>query len=289
MADPIEASSAAGGWAEPRGDLWLGSLAVRVHGAGTATLLLHGFMGSNRYWGAAYDRLADGGLVLAPDLLGFGDSPRPERGYGPDDHGGALINSLTELEVGGPMLVVGHSTGALLALWLASRYPDRVSRVVAISPPLFRDQQHARRQVRRLGRLERLFAFQDWASMIFCKTLCQKRPHLATRLYARIRPEFPYPILQDATRHSWISYSETIKKVILAAEASQWLASTSRPVDLIAGTEDNLMDLGYLRELSARYSQVRLRIIPGADHQLPLTRPEECLAVIEDLPGDAPE
>jgi pimeloyl-ACP methyl ester carboxylesterase len=268
-------------WVAPRGDLQTGSLAVRVLGQGPPTLLLHGFMGSNRYWGGAYDRLADQSLVLAPDLLGFGASPRPASGYGPDDHGRALVRSLEELEVRGEVQVVGHSTGALLALWLASKYPDKVRRVVAIAPPLFRDPEHARLQLRQLGVLERLFAFQDWAAKMFCKTLCEKRPRLAVKLYAMIRPELPYPVLEDATRHSWTSYSETVKKVILAAEALRWLTSARCEVLLVAGTEDRMLDLGLFRELSEHYSHVQLRIVPGAGHHLPLTQPDECLAAIE--------
>lgn len=237
-------------WVAPRGDLRIGSLAVRVLGQGPPTLLLHGFMGSNRYWGAAYDRLADQNLLLTPDLLGFGASPHPASGYGPDDHGRALVRSLRELDVRGDLQVVGHSTGALLALWLASKYPDMVRRVVAIAPPLFRDPEHARRQLRQLGLLERLFAFQDRAAKTFCKTLCEKRPRLAARLYSMIRPELPYPVLEDATRHTWTSYSETVKKVIFAAEGIRWLTSARCEVVLIAGTEDKLLDLDLFRELS---------------------------------------
>lgn len=270
-----------GSWAAPRGDLRTGSLAVRVVGQGPPTLLLHGFMGSNRYWGAAFDRLADQGLLLAPDLLGFGASPRPASGYGPDDHGRALVRSLDELEIRGDILAVGHSTGALLALWLAGEHPDKVRRVVAIAPPLFRDPEHARRQVRRLGGLERLFAFQDRAAKMFCTNLCEKRPELAARLYSMIKPDFPYPILEDATRHSWTSYSETIKRVILATEAVRWVGSVRCEVELVAGTEDRLLDLDLLRELTECHPHVRLHVVPGAGHHLPLAQPELCLAAIE--------
>lgn len=68
----------------------MGPLAVRGLGSGSPTLLLHGLLGSNRYWGGAFDRLADQGLLLVPDLLGFGASPRPLSGYGAGEHGRTL-------------------------------------------------------------------------------------------------------------------------------------------------------------------------------------------------------
>ena len=276
-------------WAAPGGEVHTGSLAVRVLGQGPPTLLLHGLLGSNRYWGRAYDRLAHRGLLLAPDLLGFGASPRPPAGYGPADHGRALACSLRELAVPGGAVVVGHSLGALLALWLAGNHPDQVRRVVAFAPPLYRDPEHARRHLRQLGPLERLFVFENGVAESICRNLCQARPRLAARLYSLVRPEVPYPLLRDATRHSWVSYSQTVQQVILSAAAVRWLASARCEVLLIAGTEDRYLDLDLLRELPGRYPHVRLRIWSGGGHDLPLTQPQRCLSAIGNRPDPADE
>jgi pimeloyl-ACP methyl ester carboxylesterase len=269
-------------WAEPAGELHVGSLAVRVlgRGAGPPTLLLHGLLGSNRYWGRVYDELAGHGPLLVPDLLGFGSSPRPPSGYGPDEHGRALVDTLGELGVSGCLRVVGHSLGALLALRLAATQPGLVSRVVAIAPPLFRDERHARLRIARLGPLERLFAFENRTARLFCTSLCQRRPRLAARLYARIRPEVPYPILRDATRHSWASYSETVRRVILTGGGLRWLAAARCEVLLVAGGEDRYLEPGLLDELTARHPHVQARVWPGAGHDLPLTDAERCLDAI---------
>ncbi len=277
-------------WAPPRGRLETGSLAVRVLGQGAPTLLLHGILGSNRYWGAAFDRLAADGLLLAPDLLGFGASPRPASGYAPDQHGGALIASLDELQVREPVLVVGHSLGALLAIWMARNYPERVRGVVAFAPPLFRDPRHARRQIAKAGGVERLFGLQNraatWLARMVCRNLCEARPELAARVYSAIRPVFPYPVVEDATRHSWVSYSETVRRVILAAEAATWFASRKTeepPILVLAGDQDRYLDLDFLRELVGRRPGARLEVWTGDGHDLPLIQPERCLAAIESF------
>ncbi len=281
----VETRQARQGWYAPQGDVRVGPLAVRVLGQGPPTLLLHGLLGSNRYWGGAFDRLADRGQLLAPDLLGFGASPRPLSGYGPDEHGRALIGSLRELHVSERPLVVGHSLGALLAIWMACNHPDQVRGVVAFGPPLFRDPQHARRQFAQLSALERLFGLENrattWVAKTACRNLCCARPRLAARLFSMIRPDLPYPLAKDATRHSWISYSETVRRVILAAEGAKWLASARRPVLIVAGTRDRYLDLGFLSELADRHPHVHLRLWAGEGHDLPLTQPERCLSVIE--------
>jgi pimeloyl-ACP methyl ester carboxylesterase len=265
---------------------------VRVLGQGAPTLLLHGILGSNRYWGSAFDRLAVDGLLLAPDLLGFGASPRPLTGYGPDEHGRALLAVLDEARVREPVLVVGHSLGALLAIWLARNHPERVKGTIAFAPPLFRDLRHARRQIARAGGLERLFGLENraatWMAGMVCRNLCEARPRLAARVYAALRPAFPYPLVQDATRHSWVSYSETMRRVILAAEAATWFASRGTedpPILVVAGDQDRYLDLEFLGELVGQGSGAWLDVWPGEGHDLPLVQPARCLAAIESFRG----
>ena len=75
-------------WRPPRPRTMFSPLAARVIGAGTPIVLLHGLGASGDYWGSVYDRLGDGHRLVVPDLLGFGASPRPSAGYGPDEHVG---------------------------------------------------------------------------------------------------------------------------------------------------------------------------------------------------------
>ncbi|BDG01540.1 hypothetical protein AMOR_05360 [Anaeromyxobacter oryzae] len=223
--------------------------------------------------------------MLVPDLLGFGASPRPLSGYGPEEHGRAVIASLRDLNVGEPPLVVGHSLGALIAIWLACNHPELVRGVIAFAPPLFRDARHARRQIAKLGALQRVFGLENraatWLAGLACRNLCSARPRLATRLYSALRPAFPGPVLEDATRHSWSSYSETVTRVILAAEGAEWVAAARPPILIVAGTRDRYLDLGFLRELVDGRPRHRLEVWDGEGHDLPLTRPDRCLDSIE--------
>ncbi len=64
-------------WQPPSGVTTLGVLNVRRLGAsGPPVVLLHGMCGSNRYWGASVDVLAQRCRLVVPDLLGFGQSHR---------------------------------------------------------------------------------------------------------------------------------------------------------------------------------------------------------------------
>src|SRR5207244_6058182 len=78
------------------------ALAVSVVGAGPPVVLLHGLAGSHRFWRPVARGLASRYRVIVPDLLGFGASPRPPGGYGPDDHVAAVAECAVRAGLSGP-------------------------------------------------------------------------------------------------------------------------------------------------------------------------------------------
>ena len=252
---------------------------MRVLGTdGPPILLLHGLVGSGRYWGGAYDRLADTHRLIVADLLGFGRSPKPPTGYGPDDHARAVIGCLDALQIDEPVVIGAHSLGSLVAIRLADTFPDRVSAVVAFGPPIYPDPATARRRVARTGAMARLFVASPFAHAA-CRWVCDHRA-LAARLSVWSHPQLPAPVAADGVAHTWASYSETLQRMILAAEAHRWLDDIAIPVHLVAGRSDRIVDLSFLSALAASHARVDLDVWPGR-HDLPLAQPERCAALIE--------
>ena len=223
-------------WAVGAGASYDGVLHARSLGDGpVGVLLLHGLGGSNAYWGAPYDTLADSGRLIVPDLLGFGSSPRPSSGYTASDHVDALIALLGELEVTGPIVVGAHSFGCLVALALAERCPDLVAGVVGFCPPLFPDEATARKRVGGLGWLEHQLATDGPWAEITCRWVCKHRGAAAV-VASLVRPGLPALIRRDGVQHSWASYSQSFRQVLDSAEASRSLANIHVPIELVAGT-----------------------------------------------------
>jgi pimeloyl-ACP methyl ester carboxylesterase len=69
--------------------------------------------------------LTDSFRVIAPDMRGRGASTRPNNGYTLEDHCSDIISLLDELGLE-KVNIAGHSFGALLALYFAAHYPERV-------------------------------------------------------------------------------------------------------------------------------------------------------------------
>ncbi len=118
-------------------DTGLGALHVERVGRGrSAVLLLHGFGTNASLWRRVGARLAERGhLVIAPDLLGHGESDRPvDATYHLASHAEVLNALLAALRVP-RAVVVGQDVGALVGLALAARFPDRVSQLSLVNPP----------------------------------------------------------------------------------------------------------------------------------------------------------
>jgi len=272
-------------WAPPQGvesDL---GLHARVLGHGPPTfLLLHGLAGSNRYFGAHFDRLRSDGRVVAPDLLGFGKSPRPDdSGYAPDDQARAVADTLARLEVRGPVYTGAHSLGTLVALRLAVDRPDCVRGVVAFGSPIYRSPEEARKRLARIGLWVRLFAMDTpWAKRA-CAWVCRHRG-AAARLAEWMRPELPRELARDGVQHSWPSYSGSFRHLVRGGHVTADLARIRVPVRLIAGEEDGVLDIEFLNELSRAHPHVHVEHWPGA-HDLPLTLPDRCVEALRSAAG----
>ena len=108
------------------------SLAFDRTGDGPAVLLLHGWPGDRHDYAALE---LSGFDAIAPDLLGFGESPKPAGGdYSAAGEAREVLTLLDELGVGAAT-VVGYDIGSRVAQQLARDAPDRV-RALVLAPPL---------------------------------------------------------------------------------------------------------------------------------------------------------
>lgn len=112
-----------------------GGIATNLHdvGAGRPVLLLHGSgpgVSAWANWRLTLPALAERHRVIAPDMVGFGMTERPEGiAYGLDTWVAHALGVLDALEVE-QVDLVGNSFGGALALALAIRHPRRVRRLV---------------------------------------------------------------------------------------------------------------------------------------------------------------
>lgn len=272
------------GWLAPAGQVRrVGELAVRTLGEqGRPVVLLHGLVGSERYWGRTYDQLARRHRLIVPDLLGFGRSASPAVAYSADDHADAVADSLRQLGVRERVVLVGHSMGTIVALRLASRHPELVSSVLAFAPVLYRNTEDAEAHLRHMGSLERMLAVDGALAHRVCEWSCDHR-ETAAWLAERLDPAFPAPIARDGVAHTPPAYFGSLTRVILAAQSQGWMPRITAPVRLVASAGDKALDIPFLQAIAAARPNVTLAVWPDSahPHHMPLFKPLACLAEIE--------
>jgi pimeloyl-ACP methyl ester carboxylesterase len=98
---------------------------------GSPIIFIHGLTANAFCFQAFADELASNHCVLAYDLRGRGDSDKPENGYSIPIHAADLAELINELELNRPV-IAGHSLGALIGLYFAAHYPEKLSKLVLI-------------------------------------------------------------------------------------------------------------------------------------------------------------
>src|ERR687893_478362 len=104
----------------------------RTAGSGPALLLLHGITNSSQTWEQVAPLLTDRFTLIAPDLLGHGESATPRGDYSLGAHASGVRDLLTALGVE-RATVVGHSLGGGIAMQFAYQFPERCERMVLVS------------------------------------------------------------------------------------------------------------------------------------------------------------
>ncbi|MBI3784493.1 MAG: alpha/beta fold hydrolase [Deltaproteobacteria bacterium] len=108
-------------------------VACQIGGEGPVLLLVHGMAGSSATWNHVVDGLAQHFTVLAPDLLGHGESGKPRRGeYSLSAHAN-MLRDLLHVLGHERVTLVGQSLGGGVVMQLAYQFPERCERLVLVN------------------------------------------------------------------------------------------------------------------------------------------------------------
>jgi len=109
---------------------------VRLHyrdwgGKGWPVLLLHGLSSTAHIWDLVAPLLVDEARIIALDLRGHGQSDKPDADYTYEIMGPDIFNVIAALEMDRPVLV-GHSFGANVGLWVAAQDADLLGGLIMV-------------------------------------------------------------------------------------------------------------------------------------------------------------
>ena len=101
-------------------------------GSGPVVLLLHGLGCDHTTWDSVIESLSRRYTVIAPDLLGHGESDKPRADYSVGGYANGMRDLLTVLGID-KVTVIGHSFGGGVAMQFAYQFPERTERLMLVS------------------------------------------------------------------------------------------------------------------------------------------------------------
>ncbi len=175
--------------------------------------------------------------LLCFDLLGFGESPKPNNiQYTVNDHAEALVKSLGWRFRRKQIVLVGHSMGCLVASHIAAKYPKMVKHMILYEPPLFADSPEFRSHARR----KKLY-FALYEELI-------QRPKLLlnySKLMARLAEGRAVLIEPE----EWVPFERSLRNTIMKQTAYNELKLTIIPTDIIYGKFDLIVTRKEVKEM----------------------------------------
>jgi cis-3-alkyl-4-acyloxetan-2-one decarboxylase len=219
-------------------------------GSGPIVVLLHGLGRNGEVWHQLVDELAGEPVrVVAFDLLGFGDSPKPVwLDYNADDHAKAVANSIERLRPEAPVIVVGHSMGCLVAVRLAALRPDLVKHLVLYEMPLYKGLPNKRYYRLRLNVYNKIY---NWILRLE-PTFDANKTKFSDRMARKLNN-------LEVEPSSWRPYVKSLQHTIHEQTAPEDIPNLSMPMDVIYGSFDMLVIKGTVQYVYGKQQDERLQ------------------------------
>lgn len=246
----------------------LHALSFETEGQGPPVILLHGLAASRYDWQSLAPALVKAGYqTYAVDLFGHGDSPKP------DDPGCYHTNYLCEtslawmnsLAVSEPPILVGHSLGGYLSLYLAMQHSQKIRGLILINP------------------------FYTPKQLSLLVRLLQRRPEWGSKALRAIPLEIidaalgwdPTPINRfsaEARRQIAIDYKRASPHILrfpaTIANLTEWLPQVTLPTLVIWGDKDLTLKPAFFESLVTSLPKGVGTPIHGAGHQPHIGQPD---------------
>lgn len=265
-------------------------------GTGDPIVLLHGNPTSSFLWRNVIPELTSSGRVIAPDLIGQGDSEKLPASDGPDRYGFQaawhyLDGLLQALDLGDRVTLVIHDWGSALGFHWARQHPDRVRGIAymeAIVTPV---------------------SWQDWpedARGIFQGFRSEKGESLIIDRNMFVEAVLPGSVMRSLTEEEMDEYRRPFREpedrrvtlnwpreipidgepaamARLVEDYSQWLATPESPPKLFINADPGSILVGRQREICRAWPR-QVEVTVKGTHFIQEDSPEEIgIAVAEWL------
>ncbi len=248
-------------------------------------VLIHGVAGRAAQWDQTVEVLAESQTVIAPDLLGHGDSAKPRGDYSLGAHASGIRDLLVGLNIERAS-VVGHSLGGGIAMQFAYQFPERCERLVLVSSGGLGDEVHPLLRAAALPGSELVLPLVAHPRVLAVASLI---PRALGRIGLRTRPDLTemargYQSLSNAEARN--AFIHTLRAVIdptgqrINAADRLYLAS-KMPSLVIWGCRDQIIPVEHAQPAHDAMPGSRIELFEKAGHFPHLDDPLRFARILE--------
>jgi len=248
-----------------------GDIAYLRKGQGPALLLLHGIPSSSYLWRDVIDPLAATFDVLAPDLLGYGDSDkRLDADLSIAAQARYMVAFMESIGVH-QAAVVGHDIGGGIAQLMAADEPQRVARLILVDSVVDNNWP-----VADIARLKEPVWDQIMVNIDLRKGL---RKGLEAGMVSEGRvtdelvDEWTRPFQDLGGRRAYLRAARALNNRDLVSR-SKHIEEIETPTLIMWGANDKFLELQWAETLKHKLRDTTVEIIDPGGHFLPLDRPD---------------
>lgn len=242
----------------------------------TTYLLIHGLADTGEAWKPLLDRLPKDSNYVVFDLLGHGLSKRPESSDFYSAYRQAINVRFTYASLGlvGPVVLVGHSFGSLVAAEFAYHFFRKTKRLILCAPPVYRDPVAGRKL-----RLQQEGVLREIYRQIV------KQPKSVVRIYnlaTKLRLLGFSKV--EISEENFAGFSGTLRAGIISQTAGKHLTSIHIPTRIVFGIADPFIVAKNLTKLAKINPNITIKTLAGA-HSI---RKNTLKAVLEAIEEPSP-
>jgi pimeloyl-ACP methyl ester carboxylesterase len=217
----------------------------------TPIILLHGVGASGKVWTPLLQLLDPAQYrVVVLDLLGFGDSPKPQwPEYTVEEHARAVWAALKRQRATKPAIVLGHSMGCIVATHLASEHPRLAQGLILYEPPLLADVAEFPRHTRRSARYRAFFEY-----IAAHPQLAYVESHMLWRIARKLWG-------MNISEEGWLPFQRSLRNTIMRQRMYDELKTIQMPTDIVYGRLDLVVIRKGIARMFAHNKQIKLHAV----------------------------
>ncbi|QUY45628.1 alpha/beta fold hydrolase [Acaryochloris marina] len=233
--------------------------AYQDEGRGPVVLLLHGFLSESSCWRAVTQILKNKYRCISLDLLGFGESSKPEIDYKIESQVSYIHHFMKALCIDS-FYIIGHSLGGWIAASYALKYKESVLGLVLAAPAGISEELDKYQILKPLSWETPII---DWVLNLVSvfSSIFKKKETVNTIKHYR------YQLLYEPIMKAW--FRRIFKGEMSTELIDRSIQDISSATLIIAAEKDLTIPFWYCQAYEDKIPNAQLKVIAEANHQLP--------------------